>query len=89
MKLTLEHPKLYPTLVKSPMYQVGIDFVGPIHPTMYMYMYICRSSGKNGTYTCLIMHANEWAGHQKTYVMRVPSPQLYFAYVIHNKATMN
>lgn len=32
-KLTLERPELHPIPVKAPMYQVGIDFVGPIYPT--------------------------------------------------------
>ena len=30
---TVERPQLYPIPVKSPMYHVGIDFVGPISPT--------------------------------------------------------
>ena len=32
-KLTSERPELHPIPVKSPMYHVGIDFVGPISPT--------------------------------------------------------
>ena len=32
-KLTLERPELHPILVKSLMYHIGIDFVGPILPT--------------------------------------------------------
>ena len=32
-KVTTERPQLFPIPVKSPMYHVGIDFVGPISPT--------------------------------------------------------
>ena len=31
-RLNLEHPELHPVPVKSPMYHIGIDFVGPISP---------------------------------------------------------
>ena len=31
-KLTSERPELHPIPVKSPMYHIGIDFVGPISP---------------------------------------------------------
>ena len=33
LKVTTERPQLFPIPVKSPMYHVGIDFVGPIFPT--------------------------------------------------------
>ena len=32
-KLNTERPELHPIPVKSPMYHIGIDFVGPISPT--------------------------------------------------------
>ena len=32
-RLNLERPELHPVPVKSPMYHIGIDFVGPISPT--------------------------------------------------------
>ena len=33
-KLNTEHQELHPIPVKSPMYHIGIDFVGPISPTL-------------------------------------------------------